>query len=93
MTLLQIGAIDSTDFELPIIVCRIKISVSLKILINLSQKRLSRNDYNSLWPAYLMIFIRQILLTKIRDILQRIKNGNKIGEGFSCSVIGIDNYT
>ena len=64
-----------------------------EILINLSQKRLSRNDYNSLWSAYLMIFIRQILLTKIRDILQGIKNRNKIGEGFSCSVIGIDNYT
>jgi len=93
MTLLQIGAIDSTDFELPIIVCRIKISVSLEILINLSQKRLSRNDYNSLGSAYLMIFIRQILLTKIGDVLQGIKNGNKIGEGFSCSVIGIDNYT
>jgi len=56
----------------------------------LGQKGLGRNNYKSLWSAYLVVFVLLKFLSDAGDILEGIEDGDEVGEGLACPVVGVD---
>jgi hypothetical protein len=93
MSLLDKCAVYHANFQSPVEVRLVEVSIALEIIKYLRQKGFSRDYNNGLGPANLMIFVWEELLPQIRYILQRVEEGNQVSESFARSIIGIDDNT
>ena len=90
MSVLEDCAVDSANFDVPLICHVIEVTVSHQVVIYLGQKGFGRNNYKSLWSAYFVVFVLLEFLSDTGDVLKGIEDGDEVGEGLACPVVGVD---
>jgi len=90
VSILEDCAVDSANFDVPLVCHVIEVTIGHQVVIYLGQKGLGRNNYKSLWSAYLVVFVLLKFLSDAGDILEGIEDGDEVGEGLACPVVGVD---